>query len=99
MCRVFAVQVQVERGPMVGFEDSEIFLVQMFVDFMSGVERKQKRVVGIIGIEYEHGPQVRPGVPGNRSEICVEQVVPFLVQLCVMEAEYLVEVRASSIDL
>src|SRR5579863_7093468 len=56
---VFAMQVQVVRGPVIGFEDRQIFLLQVAVDLVPGMQGKEQRKVGVVGIQNKHGAEIK----------------------------------------
>src|ERR1700722_7487819 len=99
MRRVLAMQIQVVRRPMGAYEDGQILLIEMRIDLMARMEGEQKRIVGVVGVENEHGAQVESVISGDSRQIGVEQVVPLVVKLRVLNAEGLVKVRAGAFDL
>src|SRR6266851_4915781 len=96
---VFAMQIQVVRRSMVRFEHGEVFLVQMAVDLVPGMQRKEQGVIGVVCVEDEHGPQIEGMIAGHGSEIGVKEVVFLFVKLGVMNVERFIKVRAGRFDL
>ena len=77
MRSIFAMQVEVVRGPVIGFKDSKVFLVEMRINLMPGMQGEQEGVISVIGIEDKHGAQIEGPVAGHRGQVGVEQVVIF----------------------
>src|SRR5229473_5505527 len=94
MRRILAMQVQVIRRAVIGFEHRQILLVQMTVDLVSRVQGKEQGVVGVVRVEDEHGAEIEGVVAGNGGQIRVEQVVFFFVELGVVNVEGFVKIGA-----
>ena len=92
---ILVVEIEKVRCVVAGFEDREILLPQMGVAGFAAGEREQERVVGVVGIEKIKRPQVPSVVAGNGGEEGVQQVVALVVQLRIMNAEYLVNSAAA----
>ncbi len=70
-----AMEVQVVRRRVVGFENRKILAAQISIGFLAGQDREQETQIGVVGIEQQQRAQVEGVVAGNRSEIGVELVV------------------------
>jgi hypothetical protein len=63
------------------------------------VQRKQKRIVGVVGVEQVEGAEVKDGVAGHGGQEGVQEVVAFVIELRVVNAENLVELGARAVHL
>src|SRR5580704_5946865 len=71
----------------------------MAIPRLATVKGEEKREIRIVGVEQIQGTQVEDVVAGNRRKKSVQQVVFFLIELGVMDAEDLVEVGARTVHL
>ena len=62
------------------------------------MQRKQKREIGVVGIEQVQPSKIEGVVAGNGGEESIQQVVLFFVELGVVHAEDFVEIGAGTID-
>lgn len=62
---VVRMQVQVVGRAVVGFKYREVFLIQMTVELVAGIEGKQQRVIGVVGVQDQHGTQIERMVARN----------------------------------
>ena len=90
---------EIVRRAMIGFKDGQILLFQMTVGFVAGMQGEQERVIGIVGVEDQHGAEVEGVIAGNGREIRVEQVVSLFVKLGIVDTEGLVKISAGALDL
>src|ERR1700687_4603461 len=91
------MEVQEVGRVMVRFEDREIFLTEMVFLLFATVQGEQKRIIRVIGVEEVNGAEVEGVVAGEGREKRIQKIVLLLVQLCIVNAEYLVELGACSI--
>ena len=96
---IAVVEIQVVRRVVIGLQDREIFLAQMGVAGLATVKGEEKREIRVVGVEQIQGTQVEDVVAGNRREKGVQQVVFFLIELGIMDAEDFVEVGARTVHL
>ncbi len=94
MSRVVAMEIQVVRRAVIGFEHRQVFLLQVAVHLVPGVQGKKQRVVGIVRIEDEHGTEIEGMVAGHGGQIRVEQVVFLVVELGIVDIEGFVKIGA-----
>src|SRR5208283_886542 len=92
---VLAVQIQIVRCAVICLQHRQIFLFQMGIDLVPGMQSEKEGIVSIVRIKNEHRTQVERVVAGNGCKISVEQVVFFFVKLGILDTEGLVEVRRS----
>ena len=83
------MQIQVVRRALIGFEHRQVFLLQMAVDLVPGVQGKEQGIVGVVSVENEQGPEIEGIVAGNGGQIRVEQVVFLFVELGIVDVEAL----------
>ena len=96
---VAVMEVQEVRGVVIGFEDREIFRAEMIIAPLATVEGKEKREIRIVRVEQIQETQVEGVVAGNGREESIQEVVFFLVELSVVDAEDFVEVGARPVHL
>ena len=63
------------------------------------MKRKEKRKIGVVGVEQIQRPQVEGVIAGHGCKKGVQQVVFFFVELGVVDAEDFVELRARPVHL
>src|SRR5580704_7127425 len=71
----------------------------MEVARLATVKGEKEREIGVVGVEQIKRTQVEDVVARNRGEKGVQQVVFFLVELGVVDAEHFVEIGARSVHL
>jgi len=71
----------------------------MQVPRLATVKGKEKRVIGVIGIEKIEGAKVKVVIAWNSGKERVEKVVFLFVELGVVNTEDLVELSASAVHL
>ncbi len=71
------VQVQEVRRAVVGFEHRQVLRAEMRVRLLARQDRKQKRQVGVVGVQQVQLAEIERIVAGNRGEVGVELVVGF----------------------
>src|SRR5882672_8755621 len=79
---------------MIRFKDRKVFLVEMVVLVLAIVQSEQKRIIRIIRVEDIHITEVEDVVAWNGSEERIQKVVFLFIQLCVVNAEHLIELGA-----
>ena len=84
---------------VIRFEYGEILLAEMQVPRLATVKGKEKRVIGVIGIEKIEGAKVKVVIAWNSGKERVEKVVFLFVELGVENTEDLVELSASAVHL
>ena len=94
---IAVMKIQEVRRVMVGFENGEIFLPEMRVARLAAVQGKEKREIGIVGVEQIQGTQIEGVVARNRGEKRIQKVVFFFIELRIMDAEHLVKIRARAV--
>src|SRR5258708_2712932 len=93
---IAVVQVQEVGCVVVRFENRQIFLPEMAVLMLATVKGKEKRIIGIVGVHEIEGAEIEGIVAGNGGKKRVQKVVLFLVKLCVVDAEDLIELGGGS---
>ena len=93
---IAVMQIQKVRRAVTGFEHGEIFLAEMRVSRFPGMQGKEKRKVGVVRVEEIEIAKVEGVVAGNGGEKRIQQVVAFVVELGVVNAEDFVELRGGA---
>src|SRR5262245_10103972 len=83
---------------MVGFEHGEVFLPQVGVPRLTGVQREEKRQVRVVGIQQIEVAKIECVVSGNGRQKRVQQVVALFIELRVMDTENLIELGCGPVD-
>src|SRR5208283_5283354 len=96
---IAVMEIQVVRRVVVGLKDRQILLPEMEVARLATVKGEEKREIRIVGVEQVQGTQVEDVVGGNRREEGVQEVGFFFIELCIVDAENLIEVGACPVHL
>ena len=84
---------------VIRFENGEILLTEMRVPRLATVKGKEKRVIGVVGVQKIEGAKVKVVIAWNSGKERVEKVVFLFVELGVENTEDLVELGASAVHL
>jgi hypothetical protein len=71
----------------------------MLIARLATVEGKEKREIGVVGVEQVNGTQVEIVVAWNRCEKGVQEVVFFFIKLGIVDAEDFIEIGAGAVHL
>ncbi len=64
----------------------------------SGIERKEKRQIGVVGVEEIEVAKIESVVAGNGREEGIQKVATLVVQLGIMNAKDLVKLGGRPLD-
>ena len=84
---------------MIGFKNSEIFLLEMGIELVSRMQGEKKRVVGVVCVQNQERAEIEGVVSWNGRKIGVKKVVTFFIQLSVVDTEVLVKLGGGNLDL
>src|SRR5580692_5996131 len=91
MGHVSVVQVEEVGRVMIRFKDRKVFLVEMAILVVSTMQGEEKRIIRIVRVQKVHRTEIEDVIAGNGCEERIEKVVFLLVELRVVNTEYLVE--------
>src|SRR5882724_11570140 len=98
MSDVAVVEIQEVGRTVIRFEHCQIFLSELAVPGITGVQGEKKRQVGVVGVQQIQVPEVEGVVSRDRGEKGIQQVVALSIELGVMHAKDFVELRRCQFD-
>src|SRR5438105_14092298 len=94
---VAVMEVQKVRRVVVRFQDREILLPEMAVLRLAAVEGKEKGIVRVVRVQEIEGAEIPGVIAGNGRKKCVQKVVFLFIELRVVDATDLVELRRRAV--
>src|SRR5437588_11399113 len=94
---VAVMEVQKVRRVVVRFQDRERLLLEMAVLRLAAVEGKEKGIVRVVRAQEIEGAEIPGVIAGNGRKKCVQKVVFLFIELRVVDAKDLVELRRRAI--
>ena len=83
---VLVVEVHIIRSGVVGFENGEVFAVQVIIPLASLVNREQKRQIGVVGIQHLLFAEIEGIIAGHGREEGIQEVVALFIEQRIDEA-------------
>src|SRR5580700_5331827 len=83
---------------MIRFENRQVFATKLRVANIPGMQREEKREIGIVGIQKIEIAKIKGVVPGDRCEKRIQQVVAFVIELRIVNAKYFVKLSRGAFD-
>ena len=92
------MQVQKIGCAVIRFKNRQVFRVQMLVPALSGVQREQEWVIGIVRVQQPQISEIEMAISWQGCEERIQKVVPLLKEQAVVHREDFVKLGTSLFD-